>query len=210
MVFNSAVTLPTSSGFGAKVTSLADFGGRFFDLLGEAVALLEGDHLQGVDGGEELVELVGELRVVLEVHAAGEHGVDGEVEVLARGVEAVGVVVGDAGLIAGLGLGDEGLHLLCVLCGLDDFGGLLCLLLRLAAGLLLQRGRGGVCRCTARRGSVASAVTAGDREQKQRRADGSESATRGREAGGGGSFQVHHQPTHCKGWTGPWVLCGVA
>ena len=106
-------------GVGREGDFVGGIGRGFFDLAGESIALLEGDHLEGVDGGEKLVELVGELGIAFEVHAAGEHGVDGGVEVLASSVEMVGVVVGDAGLVAGLRLGDEGLHLLCVLGGHD-------------------------------------------------------------------------------------------
>ncbi len=136
-------------GVGGEGHLVRGFGGSFFDLAGEAIALLEGDHLQRVDGGEELVELVGELGIVFEIQAAGEHGIDGDVKVLARCVETVGVVVGDAGLVVRLRRSNQGLHLLCALGGRDGVCGLLCLRLCLSLGLIgellpLQGGSRGI------------------------------------------------------------------
>ena len=121
VVFNSAVTLPTSSGSGEKVTSSAASAGAASSVGEKPLPCSQRDQLQRVDGGEQLLELVGELRVVLQVHAAGEHRVDGRVEVLPGGVQPVGVVVGHAGLVAGLGLVDDRLYALCMLCG-EDLG----------------------------------------------------------------------------------------
>ena len=80
----------------------------------KAIALLERDNLQRVDAREQAVKLIGEHGVVFQVHAAGEHGVNGEVEIKARSIKTVGVVVVDAGLVAGLNAVDEVLHLLGV------------------------------------------------------------------------------------------------
>ena len=121
-------------GVGLEGDFVSGFGGSFVDLAGEAVALLEGDDFERVDGGDELIEFVGELGIFFEVQAGGEHGVDGEVEVLAGGVEAIGVEVGDAGLVAGLGPGDESLDFLGVLGGDDLVGGLLSLGVGLGLG----------------------------------------------------------------------------
>ena len=83
-----------------------------------------------------MFEFFGELGVGLYVHLAGEHGVHGGVEVGARGVEVVGVVVGDAGVVAGLRAGDEVLHPLGVRQGGGDLSGRL---LGLRRGLLRSR-----------------------------------------------------------------------
>src|SRR5262249_44691937 len=59
----------------------------------ETVALLKRSDLERVDGVEEMLKLVVELRVALEVEAAGQHQVYGGVEVGARSLEVTGAVV---------------------------------------------------------------------------------------------------------------------
>ncbi len=62
-----------------------------------------------------MVELIRELRIVLQVHAAREHHVDGEIEVHARGVKPITVVVRHSGAVAGLRTADQVLNLLRML-----------------------------------------------------------------------------------------------
>ena len=64
-------------GIDFKGDVVCDVGGSGFDGGCEAVALLEGFHLEGVDGVEDSIELVVEDGVALEVEAAGEHHVNG-------------------------------------------------------------------------------------------------------------------------------------
>ena len=87
--------------------SSAVSSGGGFELGGEAVALLERGDLEGVDGVDEALELVGERGLSLHVDAAGKDDVDSEVEVGACSVEAPGLIVGDAGAVGALGVGDE-------------------------------------------------------------------------------------------------------
>ena len=132
-------------GEGDVVFEVGEIERGCFDLGGEAVALLEGGHLERVDGVDEALELVGEGGIAGERVAAREQEVDGRVEVEAGGIEVVAVVVVDAGAVAVLGLADELLHS-GVLLGVGR-------LLQIAGGLLdrsdvaglvlLLRGTGG-------------------------------------------------------------------
>ncbi len=165
-----------------------------FNLWRESVALLESREFERVDGGEQPVELIGELWIIFKIHAAGEHGVDSEVEVLTGCIEMIGVVVINAGFIAGLSLVNEGLHLLSVLCRDDELGGLPGLIRGL---LLVQCGRCGIGGSTARRGFVTSTGASSERQEQQRRGCQGNGAAPEK----GGSSQDNHQPSHCKGWT---------
>ena len=92
-----------------------------FDLGREAVALFECGDFKRVDGVDEELKFIGERALGFEIHAGGEHGVDGEIEVEARGIKTAGAIVLHAGDVAGLGACDElgGLRAggLCGLCG---------------------------------------------------------------------------------------------
>jgi hypothetical protein len=197
--------LADEDGIGGEGNFVGGVGGRGFEGGGEAVALAKGDHLEAVDGGEEAIELVGELGIAFEVHAGGEHGVDGEVEVLAGGVEAAVVVVSDAGLVAGFGFGDEGLDFLCVLGVDEELGGLLGRGLGGVGGL--ERGGGGVGgRGAGCCGMAGVGRATGEREEEQDQGAGLGAGRDERESPDErGSFQSHHQPRHCKGWR-RWVV----
>ena len=56
------------------------FSGSDFFLGSETVTLLESFHLKGIDAVEEMIEFILELRVVFDVDAAGEHEVNGAIE----------------------------------------------------------------------------------------------------------------------------------
>ena len=74
----------------------------------EAVALLQGGHLQLVNGLDHLVELALQLLVVADIEVAGEQGVEGLVEVRLGGFQMAGLVVGLPGGVLLFGLGDQG------------------------------------------------------------------------------------------------------
>ena len=77
---SSALALATNGGVDRKVTSLATSAGVARP-GSEAVALLERIHLEGVDGVDDVVEFILQLGIALDVDAAGEHQVDGVIEV---------------------------------------------------------------------------------------------------------------------------------
>ena len=90
---------------------------RGLELGRESIALLQGVELERVDRRDEALELIRQRPFGFQVKAAREHGVDREVEVQTRGLQAVGAIVGDARVIARLGARDELLRLLCGLVG---------------------------------------------------------------------------------------------
>jgi hypothetical protein len=194
-------------GVGREGDLIGGVGGRFFEGGRKAVALLERDEFQRVDGREQLIELVGKLRVVLQVHAAGEHGVDRGIEVLARGFQMLAVVAADAGIVAGFHLRDERLHLLGVLLR----GERLLLLLRLREGSLhrgllcdagLCGGGGAIGGNAARRARGGVDERAAREQDQQRQAGQGQDAAVGRVASPrkGGVSPNRHQPCHCKRW----------
>ena len=82
-----------------------DRGG--LDFRREAVALFQRVHLEGVDGIHDVLELGGELGVVLEVEAAAQHLVDGVVETGLGGLQVPGAIVAHARLVGLLDGVDE-------------------------------------------------------------------------------------------------------
>ena len=105
VVASSALALATMLGSTSKVTSLAASAGVRLSLGSEAVALLQGFHLEAVDLVDDAIEFVLQIGSGLDVDAAGEHQVDSVVEV-GPGFWQVATLVSD--FAEGVGL----LHLL--------------------------------------------------------------------------------------------------
>ena len=124
---------------------------------GESVALLQRIHLQRVHGIHDVLELVGELRVVLQVEAAGQHEVDGIVKVVLRGVQVAARLVGHAALIRVLHQRNE-LLVLAVLGGGQPLA---------AAWDGLGVERPAEAACTARAGAVACGCVTAAIEQAE-------------------------------------------
>ncbi len=188
-------------GIGGEGDFLGGVDGRFFEFGAEAVALTESDKFEGVDGGEETIELIGELGIVFEIEAAGEHGVDCGVEVLTGGVEMIVVVIVEAGVVIALGLCDEVLDLLGAFGGGCLIG---CLLSRRGWGLLCSLLGGGLLggdrwSCGCGRGRCGDGSVAGAAEQREEQ--GRAGQERGASPQKRGGFLIRHQPSHCKGWT---------
>ena len=88
-------------------------------LLGEAVARLEGHHLEVVDALDQLVEFLLQAVVAAHVVPGLQQQVEGAVEIILGGIEVAGVVVGQARLVFLLDLGDQRFHRVDL--GLDWF-----------------------------------------------------------------------------------------
>ena len=82
-----------------------------FDLGSESIALLQRLHLQSIDGIDHAVELVAQLGFGPQIEIAGQHQVDGAIEVRLGCLQFAGVVVGHAALIRRFDGVDQSLYL---------------------------------------------------------------------------------------------------
>ncbi len=82
-----------------------------FDLGCESISLLERLHLQRIDSIEDAVELIAQLGFGPQIEIAGQHQVDGTIEVCLGGLQLARVVVGHTALVRRFDCVDQGLYL---------------------------------------------------------------------------------------------------
>ncbi len=87
---------------------------RLFELWRKSIPLLQRHHLERVHGVQQVVELIRELRVVLQIHPAHQHHVDRRIKVDPRRIQPISAVVVHAAAITGLRLVDQRLRLVCI------------------------------------------------------------------------------------------------
>ena len=79
----------------------------------ESVALLEGLHLQSIDGINHAIKFVVQLGLGAQIQIAGQHQIHGSVEIRFRSLQLAGMVIGNTALISRFNRIDKGLHLWC-------------------------------------------------------------------------------------------------